>query len=102
MKHPAVELHPEAIAEATEAREWYFERSAAAADALMAELDEAIEQIGNAPHRWGQYLLGTRHVVLRRFPFAVVYQYDGEIAYVVAVAHAKRKPGYWAERLRSQ
>ncbi len=36
-----IELHPEAIAEARAAREWYNERSSVAADAFMAELDVA-------------------------------------------------------------
>jgi len=36
-------------------------------------------------------------LVLRRFPFGVVYRVlAGEIQ-VVAVAHHRRKPGYWAD-----
>jgi plasmid stabilization system protein ParE len=41
-----VEFHPEAVAEAHAAREWYCQRSPAAAAAFLAELDSAIERIG--------------------------------------------------------
>ena len=55
-----IELHPEAIAEARDAREWYAERSSVAADAFMEELDLAIDRISNSPARWATYLHGTR------------------------------------------
>jgi hypothetical protein len=42
-----IELHPRAIAEARAAREWYADRSPAAAEAFMAELDLAIDRMAN-------------------------------------------------------
>jgi hypothetical protein len=38
MARPALELHPEAVEEARAARQWYAERSPAAADAFIDEL----------------------------------------------------------------
>jgi len=41
---------------------------------------------------------GFRRVLLRRFPFSVVYFVnDGEVV-VAAIAHHRRRPGYWFER----
>jgi len=37
MRPRVVEFHPDAIAEACAARQWYAERSASAAEAFMAE-----------------------------------------------------------------
>jgi hypothetical protein len=37
-------------------------------------------------------------LVLRRFPFVVFYSIDGASIDVYAVAHAKRRPGYWLDR----
>ena len=93
-----VGFHPEAIAEAAAAVEWYQERSDATAAALLAELDRAIESIAEAPDRWPQYLHGTRRFLLRRFPFSVVYRRVADRVQVVAVAHGKRRPGYWKRR----
>jgi len=37
--------------------------------------------------------------VIQRFPFSVVYLDDPDRALIVAVAHGKRKPGYWKRRV---
>ena len=101
MNRRPIEVHPEAIAEARAARQWYEEQSLAAGRAFMAELDAAIEQISAAPNRWAAYLQGTRRYLMHRFPYMVIYhEKDGAIR-VVAVAHARRRPGYWRLRLKS-
>lgn len=61
-------VHPEAIAEARAAREWYQERNAEVAEAFIAELDLAIERIEEAPRRWPPYLAKTRRYLLRAIP----------------------------------
>ena len=100
MDQAPLEFHPEAIAEARSAREWYAERNEQAAERFIAELDEAIESIRNAPHQWPAFLFGTRSVILRKFPYIVVYEQIDQTVHVVAVAHAKRQPGYWSDRLK--
>jgi hypothetical protein len=67
-------VHPEAIAEARAAREWYGTRNAELAEAFMAELDWAVERIEEAPRQWPLYLADTRRYLLRRFPFFVVFR----------------------------
>lgn len=98
MARRPINIHPEAVAEAQAAYRWYRERSETAAEAFLAELDRAIELISESPLRWPLYLQGTRHFLLRRFPFAVVYRELGEDLQVVAIAHGRRKPGYWRDR----
>lgn len=39
--------------------------------------------------------------VLRRFPFVVFYVVDEAEIEVVAIAHAKRRPGYWLKRVQA-
>jgi len=96
-----IELHPEAIAEARGAREWYAERSPLTAGAFMAELDLSIGQISGSPDRWATYLHGTRRYLLNRFPYFVVYRVAGDKLQVVALAHGKRRPGYWRHRMKT-
>lgn len=91
-------VHPEAIAEARAAREWYQARNAEAAEAFMAELDMAIQRIEEAPRQWPPYLTGTRRYLLRRFPFFVVFRETDDRLQILAVAHARRRPGYWIGR----
>ena len=98
MVRRAVEFHPDAVAEAQAAAEWYRQRNETAADAFLVELDRAVERVVDAPHRWPAYFHNTRRFLLRRFPFAVVYRLSGDMVQVVAVTHGRRKPGYWKTR----
>jgi toxin ParE1/3/4 len=41
---------------------------------------------------------GTRRVLVRDFPFSIVYRVDAEGIVVFAVAHTARRPGYWRSR----
>jgi toxin ParE1/3/4 len=95
---PSVRLHPDAIAEAKAAYEWYAERNPSAANAFISELDHAIGQIQSGPERWTMHLLGTRKFLLRRFPYGVVYRITESAIQVIAVAHGRRRPGYWKTR----
>jgi plasmid stabilization system protein ParE len=93
------EYHPEAIAEAWEAFHWYLERSEAAADSFWDELRDARSAVTEHPETWGAYLHGTRCLTLRRFPYGLVYIERGDRILGIAVAHLKRRPGYWKSRL---
>ncbi len=94
-----IDLHPEAVAEGQAAAHWYRERSGSAALAFLAELDRAIEKIAEGPEIWPPYIAGTRRFLLQRFPFSVVYRPISNRIEVVAIAHGRRKPGYWKGRL---
>jgi plasmid stabilization system protein ParE len=95
-----LEIHPAAQAEAEAAARYYAERNPRAAVAFTDELDAAVVQIELAPHTFLKHVRSTRRLLLRRFPFAVVYRFDEASILIVAVAHGSRRPGYWARRLR--
>jgi len=40
----------------------------------------------------------TRRVLVHRFPYQVVYRLTASEILIVAVAHLKRRPGYWKDR----
>ncbi|MBI2525034.1 MAG: type II toxin-antitoxin system RelE/ParE family toxin [Candidatus Rokubacteria bacterium] len=93
-----VRFHPEARAEVLAARDWYAARNQTAADRFVAEVEQAVEAILEAPDRRPRYLHRTRRYVLPRFPFSIIYRPHGSAVHIFAVAHAKRRPGYWKER----
>jgi plasmid stabilization system protein ParE len=95
-----LEFHPSAVAEARAARRWYARRSAAVAQRFLDEPDRAVERIVDAPARWPVYVHETRVCSLERFPYLVVYRAAGSQVLVIAVAHARRRPGYWNRRTR--
>ena len=94
-----IDVHPEAVAEAQATAQWYRERSALAADAFLVELDRAVERIAESPKMYPHYVQGTRRYLLQRFPFYLVYREVAGKLEVVAIAHGRRKPGYWKKRI---
>ena len=90
----------EAAEEIEEAASWYGQRSDVARAAFLSEIDRAVDAILDAPSRWPAYVDGTRRYVCQTFPYTIIYFVEGESVVVVAVAHEKRRPGYWRERLR--
>jgi plasmid stabilization system protein ParE len=95
-----LEFLDEAIEEAEAAARWYAERSTTAAAAFADEIDTAIAEITRLPLAWPAHDHNTRRFLLRRFPYSVVYRASEGTILIVAVAHGRRRPGYWIERLR--
>jgi plasmid stabilization system protein ParE len=92
-------VHPLAWQDVETADDWYFQRSPDASDLLIVAISEALDTICEAPLRWPKYLHGTRRFLLHRFPFSVIYLDEVDAVVIVAVAHNKRKPDYWKQRL---
>jgi plasmid stabilization system protein ParE len=93
-----VEFHPEAEEDLANAKQWYKQRSRLAARAFATEFAGAVRQIATSPTRWTKTEGEPRRFVLSRFPFSIVYPLEPERVYVIAIAHQRRRPGYWRER----
>ncbi len=96
--HPRVDFHPEAVAEARAAYAWYERRDPRAAAAFLGELDHAVARVLESPRAWPAFLGRSRRCLFDRFPFFLVYRKFDDRIEVLAVAHAKRRPGYWRDR----
>jgi len=92
-------FHPAAIEEAESAARWYRERSPLAATRFVDELNRVIDKIVDAPRRWPRGARSTRKVKLPCFPFLVIYREAEGIVFALAIAHGRRRPGYWKNRL---
>jgi len=95
-------LPPRGHAEAEAAVRWYNARVPGLGDDFRVELIAAVEWIVEGPEVWPVSVddLRARRYLLSRFPYSIVYvvAVDGGIT-VAAVAHTKRKPGYWLRRV---
>lgn len=90
---------PAASREVEDAFAWYLERSLRAAESFLREFERGLGLVKETPRLWPRFEAGTRRYVLRRFPYSIVYRELGEdVIEVVAVAHDKRRPGYWHDR----
>ena len=90
-----VEFHPEAEQDLSEAKSWYRERSKLAARAFATEFAYAVRQISSSPNRWPEDRPEERRFVLSRFPFSILYRVRTNTIFITAVAHQRRRPGYW-------
>lgn len=99
-----VRFHPAAADELVEAAAWYEARQPGLGADLMQEIARAVVAIGEAPATWPRWpglkshAADTRRFLLSRFPFGIAHRIEREEVVVVAVAHLRRRPGYWQHR----
>jgi plasmid stabilization system protein ParE len=99
MAPATVRFHPAAAQEAEAAYAWYAARDASVAASFREELRHAVEAVASHPETWPRYARRARRYVFPRFPFSLVYVLRDDRIEVLAVAHGRRRPGYWRSRL---
>jgi plasmid stabilization system protein ParE len=101
MANGVVRFHRLAAQEYRLAFAWYTARSAWAARRFREELKRIIQQIAQNPDQGTTYRGPYRWMRLRRFPYLVYYApLDPTEVMVYALAHSRRRPGYWLRRTR--
>lgn len=65
------------------------------------EVADTISRILKYPEAWSKLSKRTRRCRTRRFPYGVIYQIRADKILVVAVAHLRREPFYWRDRIGS-
>jgi len=65
---------------------------------FLDELRATYNRIVGGPLKYQELRGGIRRVLLRRFPYAVYFAIEGDIAVVVGVLHASRDPAEWQRR----
>ena len=86
--------------ELLEAVRWYEARRPALGRELFDAVANTLELIANHPEIGDSTSVdhNTRRALVPRFPYQVVYRLRPEETVIVAVAHLKRRPGYWKTR----
>lgn len=91
---------PPAEVEYTDARNYYYEKRPGLADAFEVDFRWAVDFIRARPEASPVVTEeGARKRLLRRFPYNVYYTIEHGRVRIWGVAHQKRRPGYWADRL---
>ena len=92
-------FHTEAELEMHAATKFYESKVEGLGFDFLEEIKAAAATIQAAPRRWPERRFGVRRFLAHRFPFTVVYLDMPHRIWVVAVAHASRRPDYWKSRL---
>jgi plasmid stabilization system protein ParE len=90
---------PEAEEEMNEAAQFYEGRTEGLGKDFLDEVEHTIQSILAFPKSGPVVSKNLRRRILRRFPFGLLYAIENERIVIVAVAHLKRRPGYWKDRI---
>jgi len=100
-----VRFAPEVPDELAEAVLWYEARRSGLGGELLDEIDATLPLVEGRPRSFPRLQdvsasHEVRRALLARFPYAIVFLVRREEVRVLAVAHVKRRPGYWLSRIR--
>jgi plasmid stabilization system protein ParE len=91
-------FHPDAEAELEEASLFYESQLAGLGKSFAAEVERTFSLVRQFPEAGSPAGPTQRRVVAARFPYSIVCkQYPDKIV-IVAIAHQRRRPGYWRRR----
>ena len=91
-------FRPEARAEVLEAQAWYESRAAGLGLEFARAIEAAVASASRNPEAFAHIAGVCRRVLLRKFPFSVVYRVRADEFLVVAVFHHRRNPSQLAQR----
>lgn len=94
----ALVFTPEAETDLAQVRAWYAQVSPALADRFSRAVQDGCRLIVEQPLAWPLVARGLRKLVLRRFPYSLLYRVEAAVITVAVVAHHKRRPGFWHRR----
>ena len=80
------------------ARNWYEEQRAGLGTEFIADVRAALKHVVQAPAAFPQVHDSIRRLLLRRFPYAILYRDGASGTVVLAVMHMRRDPKRWQSR----
>jgi plasmid stabilization system protein ParE len=89
----------EAEQDVAEAYAWYESRRIGLGEEFLNCVDACIEAICRTPKMYATVFENYRRGLVRRFPYAIFYEYVEDRVTVYSVFHTARDPEKWRERL---
>ncbi len=93
------ELHPEAEDEFIEASLFYDLQLLGLGEGFICEVERVTKLLVEKPEIGARIDETFRRMLLNRFPYSLIYSLEPERIWIVAVAHQRRRPGYWRSRI---
>jgi plasmid stabilization system protein ParE len=82
-----------------EAFEWYERRRLGLGEEFLIEVADCIDSVCANPEMRPKVVDEYRQAIVHRFPYSVIYGYEGESVTVYAVVHNARNPREWRRRI---
>lgn len=90
---------PEAQQDVDEAYGWYEDRRLGLGEEFLSCVDACIQTICRMPELHSKVHEEYRRALVRRFPYAVFYEYTGAKVTVYSIFHTSQDPDKWHNRL---
>lgn len=94
-----VRFLPAAQAEFLREVDYYSANATGAGRRFEAAVEAVIHRASRYPMGGAPCHRGTRSMLVKGFPFSVVYRASTDEVLVVAIAPHRREPGYWVARV---
>ena len=98
MSSPLI-IRPEAESDMAEGFDWYEQHRSGLGDEFLNEVQTRLRMIEENPLRHAVVYSNTRQSLVRRFPYKVLYLFEGDRVEVLGVVQAKRQPQFWQKRV---
>ena len=89
---------PLAKREYEDALEYYEAQEEGLGEKFRRAVWAAIAVLERYPDIGEEVRRGIRKIIVRRFPYKLIYSVTESDVYVIAVAHSHREPDYWRAR----
>jgi toxin ParE1/3/4 len=93
-------FHPDARGELFEASNYYESCRTELGQEFLAAVEAVVALVRQHPESGRVLRMPFKRLLVRRFPYGIIYSVTDTTVYIVAVMHLKRKPGYWLERIK--
>ena len=92
---------PEAEQDMLDAVQYYESQAPDLGLDYLSEVERAVHSISTTPETWPIVEGNLHRRLIRRFPCGILYKIDPDEIIIVAVAHLRKRPGYWKSRLKT-
>ena len=91
-------VHRLATKEYVKALRQYERQSVSISERFVEATHRALDLIEQNPKWWPRFDERRRWIKIKKFPYIIYFEVADAAIKILAVAHEKRRPGYWKRR----
>lgn len=96
---PELVIAPEALADLDEAYAWYEAQRIGRGEDFLLRVDACIQAILRFPEMHAIVSENYRRALVRKFPYAIFYEFADGTVTVYCIFHTSQNPDKWRRRL---
>ena len=92
-------LTPRAGAELGHASNWYEEQRKGLGTEFMLAVEAAFESVKRTPMLYPKIIGDARRVLVKRFPFGIIFELFDDTIVILSIFHLKRRPESFGRKI---